>query len=157
MTIQTQMLNVQKVNTVNITLKKPVSTVKQVSTEDILRLTETPHKAIVVSSIIDFFLKTDLDRQQFVTRWINGYKGNKHKSTAIMKLCKEIGSYNYIYNSYAELEQMDVFDALERLFLQPINEGMRMQYERLGASLRQLYDMKMNDPKLYFMTAMAFV
>ncbi|MNC07560.1 hypothetical protein D3C75_551130 [compost metagenome] len=144
-------------NNSNFTYKKPELKVNSFSITDILELTETSPKAIIVIERLNFFLKTDADRQQFVTRWIDGYKGNLKNTTAIMRLSKDIGSSYYTYNNYSELEKMDIFDALERLFLHPINVGMRMEYERLGASLRQLYDLKMDDPKLSLMTVLLFV
>lgn len=130
----------------------------QLSTQYILNLTETPRKAFAVSAIIDFFLQSEEDRQQFVTRWINGYKGNMKTTTAIMKLCKEIGGYHYTYNDYSDLLHMDTKKALECIFQQPINESMLFKFIGSKASIAQMFTLNQtNQDCKHFMTALAYV
>jgi len=68
---------------------------KEITIEYIMGMTETPKTAGAVYNKLKSLLVTQKDRQEFVTRWINGYKGNQKSTTSIFKLAEEIGSYHY--------------------------------------------------------------
>ncbi|WP_438497430.1 hypothetical protein [Paenibacillus sp. IHBB 3054] len=68
---------------------------KEITIEYIMGMTDTPKTAGGVFNKLQSLIVTQKDRQEFVTRWINGYKGNLKSTTAIFKLAEEIGSYHY--------------------------------------------------------------
>lgn len=108
-----EILKVQKLNTVKISLKKPVSIVKQWSIADILKWTETPKTAIAVIEVLEFFLKTNQDRKHFLDEYESRRVWQVRKGgLALINLAKDVGSFYYKFNSYDELEQMNIQDAL---------------------------------------------
>lgn len=153
-----QVLNLRKLNTVSISIKNPKATNKHVTIEDILTHCEVSPKAIIVIEHLEFFLKTNEDRNTF----INEYESrqlwrDRKKGLKVLALSKEIGSYNHTYSSLEQLEKMSLLDALEHLFLQPVNCVMEELFIESKATLKKVYDLKQANPKLLLMNALLHV
>ncbi|QUL57340.1 hypothetical protein KDC22_13230 [Paenibacillus tritici] len=131
---------------------------KEITIEYIMGMTDTKKSAIIVIEYLKHFLLTQEDRQEFISRWLDGYTYHgKRFGIAMIHLAQEIGAYHYEYEDLEQLELMEPQKALERLFLQPINYGAMLQFKESGASLKRLYELKQANPKYYFMEVLMYV
>lgn len=64
-----QVLNVKKLNTVSISIKNPKATNKHVTIKDILTHCEISPKATIVIEQLEFFLKSNEDRNTFINEY----------------------------------------------------------------------------------------
>lgn len=64
-----QVLKLQKLNTVSISIKNPKASNKHVTIEDILTHCEISPKATIVIEHLKFFLKTNEDRNTFINEY----------------------------------------------------------------------------------------
>jgi len=71
-----------------------------------------------------------------------------------MKLAREIGAYHYTYSSLEELQRMDLREALQHLFLQPVNAVMEHEYKVSKVTLKVMYNLKRANPNLLLMNAL---
>ncbi|MBT2289582.1 hypothetical protein J7E73_10645 [Paenibacillus albidus] len=131
---------------------------KEITIENIMGLTEIKKSAITVIENLNHFLLAQEDRQEFISRWLDGYTFcGKRFGLAVIELAQEIGSYHYTYESLEQLEAMEPQKALQRLFLEPINHGAMYRFKESGASLKRLYELKQKNPGYHLMIALMYV
>lgn len=118
----------------------------------ILEYCEISKKAINVIEQLNHFLKIEQDfekfLQEFEARQLWRVIG---KSLAITKLAAEIGGYHYPSKTLDELLQMDEKEALETLFMEPINHGKYNRFKQFKLNLVDIFTMKQQQPKMRYM------
>lgn len=128
-----------------------------ITIEHIMGLTDIKKTAITVIENLKYFLLTQEDRLEFISRWLDGYTFcGKRFGLAVIELAQEIGSHHYTYDNLEQLETMEPQKALERLFVEPINYGALYRFKESGASLKQLYVLKQANPNYHLMTALMY-
>lgn len=138
------------------TVNEMETVIQKVNTiEAVLEWCKVGKKGYSVIETLKFFLKTKEDITSFIVKfedkfmWQDNFGGLDWQ-----RLAREVGSYHYEYKNYEELEKMDVKEALERLFNQPLNRGKIEAFRVSTTTLRELYMLKQNNPSQHFMTSL---
>jgi hypothetical protein len=128
---------------------------KVTTVESVMEWCKVGKKAYSVIENLKFFLKTKEDITSFISKfedrflWQDNFGG-----LAWQGLAREVGSYHYGYENLEQLEEMDVKDALERLFNQPLNSGKIEAFKASKVTLRELFEIKQTNPRQHFMSAL---
>lgn len=129
----------------------------QITINQILKHCEVSKTAIMIIEQLEFFLKTDEDRQTFLQKYEErGVWRDKKASLSLIQLAKEIGAYHYTYTN-DQLVNMPEREALERLFLEPINPGKLFRYKEADHTLNEFHNIKVNFPNLSFMQSLLYM
>ncbi|MBA9087673.1 hypothetical protein FHR92_004158 [Fontibacillus solani] len=139
--------------TTQVKIKAQVTTVTQV-----LEWCEIDPKAIIIVEHLNHFLKTEQDRIEFLNEFESRQLWrDPKKSFKMVDLAKQIGSYHYPEKTLDELLEMDVKEALETLFREPINQGKLFRFKEHKANIRSLFAIKQQQPKIKLMGALLYV
>lgn len=120
--------------------------------DQILEYCEISPKAIVIIEHLNHFIKTEDDCNRFIHEfearqlWRDPKKPHK-----MLHLAKEIGAYHYPQKTLNELLAMDSKDALEHLFVEPINWGKLQRFDKSKLNLLEIFTMKQQQPKMRYM------
>lgn len=129
----------------------------QITLNQILDHCEISPKANLIIEQLEFFLKTNEDRETFLQKYEErGVWRDKKASLKLIQLAKEIGSYHYAYNT-DQLVNMLEKDALESLFLEPINPGKLFRFKKHNISITDLLMIKQRQPEISLMSALLYV
>jgi hypothetical protein len=127
------------------------------SSEDIMRWVGFEDgqiaKAIIIKEELDFFLKTNEDRQNFIKEFERQklYMTKRCLPLKVLELAKQVGSHNHTYNDLLDLEQMDTKYALETLFQEPFNKAKLRVFAETKLTLKQLFELKALNPNHLFL------
>ncbi|MCT2196180.1 hypothetical protein M3G15_13640 [Paenibacillus sp. p3-SID1389] len=129
----------------------------QITLNQILEQCEISPKATVIIEQLEFFLKNDKDRLTFIDQYERRelWK-DKKQSLKLIQLAKEIGEYHYTYNA-DQLESMDEKEALEHIFVEPVNPGKLYRLWEHKANIADLLLIKQRRPETSLMTALLYV
>lgn len=138
----------------------------QITIEEIMEVCELNSKAIIVLDYIKFFLQSDKDRSTFLNEYLNRQMYTlKNKGCALLKLAKEIGSYHYPNTTLDELLNMEEWEALERLFVEPVNRAKLFRVyehvikasETFADGLKRLYNFRIHNTDKALMELLLYV
>lgn len=137
----------------------------QITFNQIIEHCELTPKAIIVNNELNFFLKTNEDRAKFIQEFENRQLFRNNNGLAIMKLAREIGAYHYDTVTLDEMERLDCQEALERLFIEPVNAGKMSRVmehavkagETFSEGLKRLYEHKIHNPEHTIMRSLRYL
>lgn len=129
----------------------------QITLNQILEHCEISPKATAIIEQLEFFLQTDEDRLTFLNQYaVRELWKDKKRSFKLIQLAKEIGSYHYTYN-IDQLYNMSEKEALEHIFMEPINPGKLFRFKEHKTSIADLLMIKQRRPETSLMSALLYV
>jgi hypothetical protein len=135
----------------NVTNKNILSS-QQWNTDDVMKWVGFNKKEIAIRYELDHFLKTNEDRVNFINSFEQQeiYLDKRALPLKVMELAKQIGSRYYTYSDLTHLEQMNIKDALQCLFLEPFTQSMVELFYKTKLTLAQIFELKAQNPKSLF-------
>ncbi|WP_342422328.1 hypothetical protein [Paenibacillus sp. FSL E2-0178] len=129
---------------------------QQLSIEDVMSKVgfeeKAIKKAIAIKYELNHFLKTEEDRINLVqqVREKQLYPWMRMFPFKVLEISKQIGTHHYTYNNFSHLEQMDIKDALQCLFLEPFNQSMMDLFYQTKLTLAQIFELRLKNPNSLF-------
>ncbi|WP_339820694.1 hypothetical protein MKZ15_06225 [Paenibacillus sp. FSL R7-0216] len=122
-----------------------------------LNSSKVSRKATIIIESLEHFLKTERDCEQFVREFANRALWSDPKKTLkMMKLANEIGNYHYPQKTLDELLQMDTKEALQHLFMEPVNCAKLGRFKQSSANITDLFMIKQQLPNVKLMGALLY-
>ncbi|WP_435921291.1 hypothetical protein [Paenibacillus sp. DYY-L-2] len=123
----------------------------------ILEYCEISPKAIVIIEQLEHFLKTEEDCNKFIHEFeARQLWSDPKKPFKMLHLAEEIGAYHYPSKSLDELLAMDTKEALEHLFMEPINWGKLQRFNKSKSGIAKLFIVKEQHPESKLMTSLLY-